>query len=236
MTTFILIHGAWHAGWCWEKVTALLSQQGHDVIVPDLPGHGANQKTPSAVKFQDYIDCIKECVARCVQPPVLVGHSFAGMLLTQYAADYPGTFKKIIYVSAYIPFSGESMLSISEKFSQTLLGPELIIDKTKKSITLKSDNLAKILFNSAPVDAQTWAISKLEAEPLIPLATPVELGDFNYGDIDSHYIFCEQDRAITLPDQQWMAERTRGKQSSLLAGHAPFLSLPEKLIELMLYS
>lgn len=233
MTSFILIHGAWHAGWCWEKVTALLLQQGHQVIVPDLPGHGENQKTHSAVKFQDYIDCIKECVDRCVQPPVLVGHSFSGMLLTQYAANYPGTFKKMIYVSAYVPLSGESMLSISEQFSVTLLGPELIIDKVKKNIQLKPGNLSKILYNRSSPEAQAGAISRLESEPLVPLATPVELGGFNYSDIESQYIFCEQDQAIILADQQWMAKRIRGKHFSLSADHSPFISFPEKLTELM---
>ena len=40
MSTFVLIHGAWHGGWCWEKVKPLLTAQGHQVVAPDLPGHG----------------------------------------------------------------------------------------------------------------------------------------------------------------------------------------------------
>ena len=79
MATYILIHGAWHAAWCWAEVLRLLSEDGHKVISPDLPGHGSNLKIHTAVKFQDYIDCIMSCVEACDQTPILVGHSFAGM-------------------------------------------------------------------------------------------------------------------------------------------------------------
>ena len=48
MTTFVLIHGAWHGGWCWEKVAPLLEARGHRVLAPDLPGHGANRTPLSA--------------------------------------------------------------------------------------------------------------------------------------------------------------------------------------------
>jgi len=53
MTTFILIHGAWHGGWCWERIVPLLEQQGHRVLAPDLPGMG-NDSTPLATITLDY--------------------------------------------------------------------------------------------------------------------------------------------------------------------------------------
>src|SRR5579863_2206159 len=58
MSTFLLIHGAWHGGWCWRKVAPLLQAKAHMVLAPDLPGHG-NDKTPTAtVTLQTYTDRI----------------------------------------------------------------------------------------------------------------------------------------------------------------------------------
>jgi pimeloyl-ACP methyl ester carboxylesterase len=233
MASYILIHGAWHASWCWGGVGELLSGQGHQVIAPDLPGHGDNVKLHSEVKFQDYIDCILGCVRRCHEPPVVVGHSFAGMFLSQLAADYRDQIKKFIYVTAYVPLSGESFLRMSEKFSATPLSSELIVDKEKCSIFLKGENLSGILYNCASSEKQVMASSKVENEPLMPFATPVKLSDFSYSDVDTHYIFCEQDQALKLSDQQWMAERTQGKTSFLPCDHSPFLSMPEALVLLL---
>jgi pimeloyl-ACP methyl ester carboxylesterase len=233
MASYILIHGAWHAGWCWEKVATLLSDQGHQVIAPDLPGHGANVKLHAEVKFQDYIDCIMDCVRPCDEPPIVVGHSFAGMFLSQLAADYRDQFKKFIYVTAYVPLSGESFLRMSEKFSATPLSSELIVDKEKSTIYLKGENLSGILYNCSSPEKQVMASSRVANEPLMPFATPVKLSDFSYSDVDTHYIFCEQDQALKLSDQQWMAERTQGKISSLPSDHSPFLSMPEALVLLL---
>ncbi len=234
MASYILIHGAWHAGWCWKMVATLLSAEGHQVIVPDLPGHGANKKKHSEVKLIDYIDCIKDCLATCDQAPILVGHSFAGMLLSQFASENPGKFKKLIYVAAYVPFSGESMLGISENFAITQLSPELVIDKASKSIALKPVNLSTILLNCTKSEIQSWVVSELEAEPLVPLATPVVLNNFSYHLIDTHYILCQHDRAIMLQEQQWMAERTGDKHTLLVADHSPFFSEPELLAKILM--
>ena len=174
-----------------------------------------------------------DCVQRCDELPILVGHSFAGILLTQLAAHYPGQFKKLIYVAAYVPFSGESLLSISERFSVTGLSPELIVDKQKSTIILKTPNLAKLLYHCASSEDQAWAIERIGAEPLIPLATPVKFTKFSYHDVDALCILCEQDRAITLPDQRWMAERTGGNLLSLAADHSPFISMPAALVALL---
>ena len=67
----------------------------------------------------------------------------------------------------------------------------------------------------------------------MPFATPLSLTDFDYGNIDTLYIFCEEDRALKFSDQQWMAARMQGKKTSLPADHSPFISMPEALAELL---
>lgn len=233
MSSYILIHGAWHSSWCWQQVAELLSKQKHQVFTPDLPGHGANLKPHSNVKFQDYIDCILDYVNLCIEPPIVVGHSFAGMLLSQLAADYSDMFKQFVYVTAYVPFSGESFLRLSENLSDAPLSSELIVDKENSSVILKTENVPKILYNCTMPDMQVKACLHIGSEPLTPFATPVKLADFCYGDIDTHYIFCKHDQALKWSDQQWMAERTQGKFSTLASDHSPFISMPEELVSLL---
>ena len=131
MASYILIHGAWHAGWCWEKVASLLSSQGHQVIAPDLPGHGSNQKPHSAVKFQDYIDCIMACVESCDEQPILVGHSFAGMFLSQVAAMYPGRFKNLFILLRMCLFTRSRFLEYLKDFPKRYYQRKLVSIKKR---------------------------------------------------------------------------------------------------------
>ena len=54
MATFVLIHGAWHGSWCWDKVRPILEQSGHAVETPDLPGHGEDKTPISGVNLEAY--------------------------------------------------------------------------------------------------------------------------------------------------------------------------------------
>ena len=79
MATFVLIHGAWHGGWCWKKVTPLLRAAGHDVYTPTLTGLGerAHLLSPAvdlACHVQDVVNVLEYEDLRQV---VLVGHSYA---------------------------------------------------------------------------------------------------------------------------------------------------------------
>jgi pimeloyl-ACP methyl ester carboxylesterase len=56
MATFILIHGSWHGGWCFDHVADALRAAGHDVIAPDLPGMGGDEAMLRAVSLQGWAD------------------------------------------------------------------------------------------------------------------------------------------------------------------------------------
>ena len=58
MSPFVLIHGAWHGGWCWDKTVPLLEKRGHTVLAPDLLGHGRDRTPLSMVSLSSYVDSV----------------------------------------------------------------------------------------------------------------------------------------------------------------------------------
>jgi pimeloyl-ACP methyl ester carboxylesterase len=75
MSTFVLIHGATHGGWCWYKVVSLLEEGGHTVVAPDLPSHGRDKSPISSVSLQAYVDSVCNILDASRNPIILVEHS-----------------------------------------------------------------------------------------------------------------------------------------------------------------
>lgn len=87
MSTYLLVHGAWHGGWCWRKVVPLLEAQGHKVLAPTLPGHGEDKTPAAAVTLRSYADTICRLAGAQTKPVILVGHSMGGIVITQAAEN-----------------------------------------------------------------------------------------------------------------------------------------------------
>ncbi|HLY58890.1 MAG TPA: alpha/beta fold hydrolase, partial [Stellaceae bacterium] len=74
MSSFVLVHGAWHGKWCWEKLVPLLEAAGHEVLAPDLPGMG-DDRTPATLSLAAWADFVARRIEDCAEPVILVGHS-----------------------------------------------------------------------------------------------------------------------------------------------------------------
>ena len=92
---FVLIHGAWHGGWCWDGVIKELEKQGHTAQAPTMPGHNPGDDR-SGITFDDYVDKISSVLAKQDSPVVLAGHSSAGSLLQMAAPKTPVIIQQLI--------------------------------------------------------------------------------------------------------------------------------------------
>ncbi|MEE3248306.1 MAG: alpha/beta fold hydrolase, partial [Chloroflexota bacterium] len=83
MTTFVLVHGASHGSWCWDKVVPLLVAQGHEAIAVDLPGntYGELDIPAGQVTLKSYTDHVCEVLDELDEPAILVGHSLGGLTI-----------------------------------------------------------------------------------------------------------------------------------------------------------
>jgi pimeloyl-ACP methyl ester carboxylesterase len=111
MTTFVLVHGAWHGGWCYKRVARLLRQAGHEVYTPTLTGLGERAHLMSrsidlGTHIQDIVGVI-----RCeeLSDVVLCGHSYGGMVIAGVAEQIAGTICSLVYLDAFVPENGKSL-------------------------------------------------------------------------------------------------------------------------------
>lgn len=112
MATFVLIHGAFHGAWCWERVTPLLQDKGHRVFAPDMPGRGDDDADLRTVTLDDYMTRIGVVLSQVEEPAIMVGHSLGGISITQAGEIYTSQIAKLVYLTAFILANGESRASM----------------------------------------------------------------------------------------------------------------------------
>ena len=110
MANFVLVHGAWHGAWCWQRVVARLTAKGHRVHAVTLTGLGdrAHLMSPLITLETHIADVANTIVAEELQDVVLAVHSYAGMLGTALADRMPERLRHLVYVDAVVPKPGES--------------------------------------------------------------------------------------------------------------------------------
>jgi len=115
MSAYVLVHGAWHGGWCWDRVRPVLEQRRNRVYTPTLTGLGDRASLASpAIGLDTHIDDIVGVVERAaLTDVVLVGHSYAGVVVTAVADRIPQSLARVIFVDAVVPQSGRSLLECS---------------------------------------------------------------------------------------------------------------------------
>jgi pimeloyl-ACP methyl ester carboxylesterase len=108
MSSFVLIHGGWHGGWCWKKVAMLLRGRGHDVFTPSLTGMGDREHlyTPEVGLDTHTADILSLLRVERLRDVILVGHSYGGVIMTLVADQIPSDLSALVYVDAVIPQAG----------------------------------------------------------------------------------------------------------------------------------
>ncbi|MDP3166102.1 MAG: alpha/beta fold hydrolase [Hydrogenophaga sp.] len=120
MANFVLVHGAWHGGWCWQRVTLALQQQGHRVHALTLTGLGERAHLLSpAITLDTHIDDVISAIeVEELHDVILAVHSYAGMIGTAVADRLGKHLKHLVYVDAVVPKPGESWSSTQSAATQ----------------------------------------------------------------------------------------------------------------------
>jgi pimeloyl-ACP methyl ester carboxylesterase len=223
--TFVLIAGAWHAAWCWHKVAPLLESMGHEVLTPELPATGADGSDPAAVTLESWAGFVASIVRGLPAPPILVGHSRAGVLISRAAEIATAHVRRLVYLSAYLLSDGESVAAAARADAASLVAPNMIPAATGITCRLRSEVIREALFGQCSDEDFAYASARLSPEPLKPLVTPLRVTSGHFGRVPRAYIECAQDRTITLAAQRRMqAALPCAPVITLDSDHSPFLS------------
>src|SRR3954464_8697480 len=127
MASFVLVHGAWHGSWCWQRVRSALQALGHQVFTPTLTGVGERSHLLSTqvdlrTQILDVVNLIRW---EGLNDIVLCGHSYGGFVVSGVADELPERVRSLVFLDAFVPENGESLADYAP------ITPEQITDGWK---------------------------------------------------------------------------------------------------------
>ncbi|MGH0032917.1 MAG: alpha/beta fold hydrolase [Myxococcota bacterium] len=226
MATFLLIHGAWHGAWCWERLVPLLRERGHRVAAIDLPAHGDDRGWALRATLGRYAQRVQVVAEQLSEPPILVGHSMGGLVMTQAAHDAPDRYAALFYLCAFVPVPGERMIDLARLDPDSRVAPHTRI--RPPSVRFHADGVREAFCAECSDDDVALASQRLRREPLLPMFQRIRARQPLLP--ARAYIECTRDQAISIGRQRAMCERAGIERvASLDTDHSPFLSAPEAL-------
>jgi pimeloyl-ACP methyl ester carboxylesterase len=236
MAGFVLIHGSWHGGWCFDAVAELLRAAGHTVTAPDLPGMGGGEAALAAVTLEGWAEfAAQHCRSMKARlngaPLVLAGHSRGGLVVSQAGELAHEAVDALVYICAMMLPSGMSRTQF-KALEEPNPAFDALVSPTPggHGTVVTGENPGMVFAQASPPDAVAAAMARLVAEPHGPRSTPLALTSERWGSIPRTYIECTADRTIPLSSQRLMQEMSPGaSRVTLDADHSPFLSRPAEL-------
>lgn len=232
MRNFVLVHGAYHGGWCWYKVAASLERRGHHVFAPDLPGSGRDHSAGDPPSLDDYVARVVDVIEHCEGPVTLVGHSMGGTVITAAAEARPDKIERLVYVAAALSRSGESLFSTLASDHPTLIHRNIVASADGTSSTVREEGLRETFYDDCSDEDVMLARLSVTPQANAPMATPVEWTEARFGAIPRAYVECTRDKTICIDLQREMtAAMPCAELTSLDSAHSPFFSMPEALAD-----
>jgi len=237
---FVLVHGAWHGGWCWEEVGARLEAAGHRVHCPALPGLAERAGELTAdLGLADHITSVIDFVGRHkLSDFVLVGHSYGGMVITGVADVMKHRIAHIVYLDAAVPHHGESMVSYGEPRP-----PEVIAASVAMVRSLAPDGVAmqalppEALGVPADHPAHTLLQARMTPHPLKTWLDPIALLHGGPRDLPRTYLLCTSPMLehsqfahiarLAAVDPEW-------RYGEIASGHEAMLTAPDEVAQHLL--
>jgi pimeloyl-ACP methyl ester carboxylesterase len=225
--TFVLIHGAWHGGWCWRRVADRLHAQGHSVFTPTLSGLGEREHLRhDGIGLATHIEDVVNLIAfEELDDIVLCGHSYGGMVIAGVAEAARERIKSIVFLDAFVPRHGDSVLALTVPAVQGAIrdamarGDAYIAPRPAAVFGVNEDDRPWVdrLCRPQPLAAFTEEIALTGAYEQIPRKTYIRAMRYDNEGFDrayagvrgdaawqTHAAPCGHDVMVDQPD--WLAE------------------------------
>ena len=228
--TFVLVHGAWHGGWCWRRVADRLRGGGHLVFTPTLTGLGERSHLLRVgIDLKTHIaDVVNVMKWEGLSDIVLCGHSYGGMVISGVAEALPQAIRSIVFLDAFVPRHGEAV--------QDLTGPAV------REAVLAALQRGDIVIPARPAEAfgvnpadRAWVDRLCVGQPIGTFTDKIALTGARDRIARKSYIRAKSyanpgfDRALgdVRSDPSW-------RSYELPSGHDVMVDMPERLAEILL--
>jgi pimeloyl-ACP methyl ester carboxylesterase len=231
MSTYVLVHGAWHGSWCWKRVRKALQAKGHEVFTPTLTGVGERSHLLSPeVNLDTHVGDVVNLIRwEELSNIVLCGHSYGGIVVSGVADRLPEQIGALVYLDAFVLEDGRSLHDELPPAHQ---------DQQMEGVRLLGDGwkvppIPAAAFNVNAKDA-AWMDSQCTMQSLATFQQPLRLG----GKIDAvknvtYILATGHDESPFGPSYE--RAKVRGwKTLSMACGHDVMLDMPEELTEILL--
>ena len=240
MATFVLIHGAWHGGWCWWKVAPLLQEAGRTVLTPSLTGlgdraHLAALMPPASFNLDLHIRDVAQLLeSNDLQDAVLVAHAYAGMVITGVAEVCPERIAALVYVNGVVPADGEAMVDQLE----AVRGPEFVA-RIRQHIAdsapfmpapTTADEIAERWSITDP-DDQQFVLPRLSPQPTLTFSQSVRTGRPEAQALRREFVLCSESGFEAVAEK---AAASNWGVHRIDTGHDPMITTPRELADILL--
>jgi pimeloyl-ACP methyl ester carboxylesterase len=229
VSTFVLVHGGAHGGWCYQPLARILRSDGHEVYAPTLTGLGERSHLlrPDIDLDMHINDVVAVLHYEDLRDVILVGHSYGGMVITGAADRAPDRVGRLVYLDAATPVNGQSLLDIAgpmiaatRPLGQVVDGVELVL--------LPAEGAGRFYGVEDPGDLE-WMDDRLAGHPWKCFEQPLELTNEDaLWAIPQYHVVCTSTLA-TRDRAQMAAARTEGRLWDIDTGHDLMITEPEKV-------
>lgn len=234
MSAFVLVPGAWLGGWCWRRVTPVLRAAGHEVYTPTLTGLGerAHLGSPETDLDTHILDVVNLLEWEELRGVVLVGHSYAGLVIGGAADRVPERLAHLVFLAANLPRDGHALFDEWSPAGRTLVEEEARVGGDGWRWPFP-DDLGGGGAGLAAAD-ERWLRAKAVGHPLRTFAQPLRYANPSTAALPRTYIRCAADGS-PLPDEVKRDGSGDGwRLRQLPTGHYPMISRPRELAEQLL--
>ena len=229
--TFVLLHGAWHGGWCWERVAGPLRARGHRVTTPTQSGLGERRHLMSdQLSLETFTDdLVNHILFEGLTEVVLVGHSFGGNAVSGAAERIPERLARIVYLDCTIFRGGERLIDH--------MSPGKLRERVK-AFEASPDGIsidpppAEVFGVLDPLD-QAWVEARLTPHPISTMLAPLPITAKPGNGLPARYIACTDPLYHPSERVRDWAEILGCEAEEIATGHDAMVTAPDALVEML---
>ena len=233
MATFVLVHGSNGGGWVWQNVAPLLRAAGHGVYTPTLTGlSDRSHLLGCGVNLTTHItDVVNLLVYEDLSGVILVGNSYAGMVITGVGAKAPERLSTLVYLDAYIPEDGQSEADLWPAERRA------IAEAAEAGTPGLAQPPPPAIFGVTDPELADWIQARMTPQPVATYTEPVPGGNARSAALPRVFISCTGNPPTTPDVFKPFAAKARAKGwevFELAAGHLAMLTAPSDVADLLL--